>query len=258
MNGFLYVDKPAGWTSFDVVAKIRGVVRGIIRKQHETRGYCHTEQGKTVDGHRCRCKVKVGHTGTLDPAATGLLIICIGKYTKKVPELIKQDKTYDVELTLGKESTTADKEGEITESKLGNALKQPRGNDVNEALKAFVGTIQQTPPIFSAIKVDGKRAYDLARKGKEIKLEPRTVNIRSITGASYDYPLVRFTTRVGSGTYIRSLAVDIGIQLQTGAYMSELRRTSIGDIDLDQAVSITDITEEYLHQSLSRLNLDSD
>ncbi len=264
MNGLLYIDKQAGWTSFDVVAKIRGKIRAIVHSGHEKRGYCHIEErgsrlrheDDTANGeqgrHRCRCKVKVGHTGTLDPAATGLLIICVGKYTKKVPELIKQDKTYEVEMILGKESTTADSEGEIADSHLGNSYKQPDSNEINAALKKFVGTIQQTPPIFSAIKIDGKRAYDLARQGKEVKLEPRTVHIRSITDASYQYPIVRFVTRVGSGTYIRSLAVDIGLELRTGAYMSALKRTSIGDVTIDEAVDITDITEEYLQRSLQR------
>lgn len=253
MNGLLYIDKPVGWTSFDVVAKIRGAVRTIVRKTHESRGYCRVEQNgkrlrpETTENFRCKCKVKVGHTGTLDPAATGLLVICVGSYTKKVPELIKQDKSYEVEATLGAVSTTGDIEGEITKK---NPDLQPEVSDIQQTVQSFVGDIQQIPPIFSAIKIDGKRAYDLARKGKEVVMSPRQVHIESISELEYDYPIVRFVTRVGSGTYIRSLVQDIGQSLGTGAYMSALRRTSIGDVSIDQALPISELTEEYLIKHL--------
>jgi tRNA pseudouridine55 synthase len=282
MDGIVLVDKPEDWTSFDVVAKVRGMVRDMTRKNHESRGFCTEMQGSgsasnrasrtsgTVErvaqatdasmrsepisadssavrqDWRCKCRVKVGHTGTLDPAATGLLVLCVGRFTKKVPELIKQDKTYEVELTLGKSSTTGDREGEITAI----SNKIPEMSEVSGVLQEFVGETEQTPPIFSAIKVNGKRAYDLARSGKEVVLQPRKINIHKIEDVSYAYPKVTFTCRVGSGTYIRSLAVDVGSKLGTGAYMSNLRRTSIGDADIAEAYLVTEITPELLQKIL--------
>jgi tRNA pseudouridine55 synthase len=227
MEGLLLVDKPAQWTSFDVVNYVRRMVAQIEDKKPRN--------------------VKVGHTGTLDPAATGLLVLCVGKnYTKKVPELIKQDKTYEVELTLGKSSTTGDKEGEI----LNVNNKQPSIDKINSVISEFVGEIEQTPPIYSAIKINGKRAYDLARAGKEVEMKARKVVIHSINNVTYNYPFVRFETRVGSGTYIRSLAVDIGEKLGTGAYMSNLRRTSIGDDLITNAYPVKDISPEILQKAL--------
>ena len=246
MEGIILVDKPEGWTSFDVVAKIRGMVRGITRKNHEARGYCLEQINKRALPIHCKCKVKVGHTGTLDPAATGLLMLCVGKATKQVPELIKQDKTYEVELTLGQTSTTGDKEGEISEV----SGEVPDSETVTNVISSFVGEIVQIPPIYSAIKIDGKRAYELARAGKEVVMAPRKVTIYFIEQVEYDYPKVLFTTRVGSGTYIRSLSVDIGEKLETGAYMSNLRRTSIGDSSIEQAYAISDINPELLQKIL--------
>lgn len=216
MNGLLLIDKPKGWTSFDVVAKVRGSIRAYNKSQN------------------ILTKTKVGHTGTLDPLATGLLVLAIGSYTKKVPELTKQDKTYRVDITLGARSTTDDAEGEITVV----SAQQPTEQELSDALKSFVGTLQQVPPQFSAIKVGGKRAYVTARQGKTIQLEPRTVHIYQITQLSYDYPVVQCTVHVGSGTYIRSLARDLGDLLGTGAYVSELRRTTVGDYSVQNALLI--------------------
>ncbi len=227
MNGFLYVDKPADWTSFDVVNYVRRMVASIEGKKPK--------------------HVKVGHTGTLDPAATGLLVLCIGRYTKKVPELIKQDKTYEVEIMLGKTSTTGDKEGDITDV----SSMVPNQTDALEVLQSFIGVTEQTPPAFSAIKVNGKRAYDIARSGQEVVLQPRKVTIHSIDSVQYNYPKLSFVTSVGSGTYIRSLAGDIGQKLSTGAYMSDLRRTAIGDVTIDQAYPVSAITEELLKKTLA-------
>lgn len=228
MEGFLFVDKPEGWTSFDVVNYVRKMVANLENKKPKN--------------------VKVGHTGTLDPSATGLLMLCVGKnYTKKVPEYIKQDKTYEVEILLGKNSTTADKEGDI--SFVSN--KKPSFEEINTVLESFIGEIDQVPPIFSAIKIDGKRAYDLARSGKKVEMQSRKVKIYSITDVKYEYPKLSFDTRVGSGTYIRSLAVDIGEKLETGAYMSNLRRTSIGDATIQQALAKSDLTPENLQKILA-------
>lgn len=211
MDGILLVDKPASWTSHDVVAKVRNIL-------------------KAEAGH----KVKVGHTGTLDPAATGLLILVVGSYTKRAGDFSKLDKVYEAELTLGAISSTGDKKGKITEI----SDKQPGLHQIETALSQFKGKIQQTPHKYSAIKVGGKRAYDVARKGGEINLEPREVTIHEITDVKYDYPKLKFTTKVSSGTYIRSLAEDIGESLGSGAFLSALRRISVGSFRVEDAQSL--------------------
>lgn len=224
MDGLLLIDKPSGWTSFDVVAKVRGTIKktGVA-------------------------KPKVGHTGTLDPLATGLLVLTLGTYCKRAGEFSKLDKTYEVEMKLGQTSTTDDGEGEITKT----SDKQPTEDEVRAAVSSFVGEIKQTPPAFSAIKINGKRAYKLAREGKEVIIEPRTVTITSIENLNYDYPLVTFTATVSSGTYIRSLARDIGEELGTGAYMSSLRRTSIGKFRLEDAMQVADLSDDSLASTLT-------
>lgn len=261
LNGLLLIDKPQGWTSFDVVAK----VRGILRKQQKDLRSQISDLREVSRIQDPRSKIKVGHTGTLDPMATGLLVIAIGKYTKKVPELTKQDKTYVAEVTLGKTSTTDDAEGALLDyrsqisdlrvvsevSKIQDpSSKIPTGEEVAEALQAFIGTIQQVPPQFSAIKVAGQRSYAVARKGGEVKLEPRTVTIYDITGIAYNYPKLTFTTKVGSGTYIRSLARDLGEQLGTGAYLSALRRTSVGNFSINTACSVDKLDYDTIEKNI--------
>lgn len=211
MEDILLIDKPRDWTSFDVVAKVRSSLR--------------KETGQ---------KVKVGHAGTLDPLATGLLIVLVGKATKQQYEFMKKDKIYEVELKLGETSTTADEEGE----KFNISDKKPSQDEIQAVVASFIGRIEQIPPAFSAIKVNGQRAYKLARAGKEVKLEPRKVTIRSITDVSYSYPVLKFTAEVSSGTYVRSLVTDIGDALKTGAYMTNLRRTQIGEFSLKDAKNI--------------------
>ena len=210
MDEVLLIDKPKDWTSFDVVGKIRSQLR--------------TQTGQ---------KVKVGHAGTLDPLATGLLIVLIGKATKRQDSFMKQDKVYEVSMKLGQTSTTADAEGEKTD--ISDA--RPTVAVVQTAVGRFVGTISQVPPAYSAIKVNGQRAYKLARAGKEVAIEPRTVTIYEIIDLQYNYPQITFTTKVSSGTYIRSLVTDIGDVLGTGAYMSDLRRTAIGEHTVQNAVA---------------------
>ncbi len=214
-DGILLIDKPAKWTAHDVVAKIRGILT--------------KEAGR---------KVKVGHTGTLDPLATGLMIIVAGSYCKQAEQFSKLDKTYEVTMKLGQTSTTGDEEGEKT---VINTHK-PAISEINIALEQFTGEIMQTPPIYSAIKVDGQRAYKLAREGKEVKLEPRKVTIYGIELINYAYPMVKFTTKVSSGTYIRSLVEDIGQKLGTGAYMSDLNRTTVGQYKIEESIKVTDVT----------------
>ncbi len=214
MDGLLLIDKPKDWTSFDVVAKLRGLIRQQTGQK----------------------RVKVGHTGTLDPQATGLLVVVIGSYTKKVPELSKADKTYEVVMQLGSTSTTGDIEGDKTF--ISDAV--PSEQDVLNTLSGNIGVISQTPPAYSAIKVNGQRAYKLARAGREVKIEPRKVEIFDIANVEYRYPVVRFSATVSSGTYIRSLVEDIGQQLQTGAFLADLRRTRVGEMKINDAKQITD------------------
>jgi tRNA pseudouridine55 synthase len=225
MNGILLFDKPAGWTSFDVVGK----VRRIITK----------DPSLNVTGRK---RFPVGHTGTLDPLATGLLVLLVGTYTKKASALTKLDKTYEVTMRLGQVSTTGDDEGD----KKDISTRQPSETEIVAALNRFVGDSLQTPPAFSAIKINGQRAYKLARAGKAPVLEARPIHIDAISLVTYAYPEVRFTTDVSSGTYIRSLVEDIGNELQTGAYMSALRRTRIGSFTIADAGNVASLTAEDL------------
>lgn len=228
MNGILLVDKPAGWTSFDVVNKVRRIASASP---------LNTSNKK---------RFPVGHTGTLDPLATGLLVLMLGTYTKKVPEYTKLDKVYEVTMRLGQTSTTGDEEGEKTSV----SDRQPTEQEVKAALQAFVGDIMQTPPIYSAIKINGQRAYDLARKGKAPEMTPRPAKIYSIEFTGYTYPDVTFTTKVSSGTYIRSLVEDIGKQLDTGAYMPALRRTEVGSFRLADAIIVEQLSVQTINQAL--------
>lgn len=236
MDGILLIDKPVGWTSFDVVARIRGQIRASQKSQVESQKATNQNPSTPLP------KIKVGHTGTLDPLATGLLVIVVGSYCKRAAEFSGLDKVYEVTMKLGVTSTTGDEEGQKTAV----SSKQPAESELQAALQKFVGDIMQTPPIYSAIKVDGQRAYKLAREGKEVKLEPRPVKIYNITDISYDYPNVKFTCKVSSGTYIRSLVQDVGHELDVGAYMSNLRRTEVGIFKLEDAQVIKSLNLEKL------------
>lgn len=206
MEQIIFVDKPSGMTSFGAVARVRRIL-------------------SQEAGH----KVKVGHTGTLDPFATGLLILLAGKATKKAPELTKLDKVYEATIRLGATSSTGDPEGEIV---VNNTTVDFTRDQIEAALQQFVGEIEQTPPAFSAIKVNGQRAYKLARAGKEVEIPTRKVTIYSLDIVDYSAPFLKICTHVSSGTYIRTLAEDIGKTLGCGAYCTELRRTKIADYDL--------------------------
>lgn len=208
-DGILLIDKPAQMTSFGVVARVRRVLS--------------EQQGK---------KVKVGHTGTLDPFATGLMIIVVGKECKNAGMYSKLDKVYEAKIRFGQSSTTGDPEGEITNI----SDKIPDINDIQAALKKFTGEIKQRPPIYSAIKINGQRAYKLARDGKTVEIPERQVTVFSLDLLDYSYPYLKIRTHVSSGTYIRTLAEDIGRELGVGAYCIGLRRTSISDFNIDQAV----------------------
>jgi tRNA pseudouridine55 synthase len=231
MQGMLLIDKPSGWTSFDVVGKVRRMA---------------TEAGLNTTGKK---RFPVGHTGTLDPEATGLLVLLLGDATKKAPALTKMDKTYEVIMRLGQTSTTGDEEGE----KAQGSNRRPDEDEVLSALQRFEGDIMQTPPIYSAIKINGQRAYKLARAGKAPQMEPRRVRIAHIELQSYDYPDVRFVAAVSSGTYIRSLVEDIGALLGTGAYMAALRRTRVGPYRLEAACTMEELSASRLPQLLQNV-----
>lgn len=212
-DGIILIDKPAGMTSFGVVARVR-------RRLSE-------ELGK---------KAKVGHTGTLDPFATGLMIIVTGKECKNAEKYSKLDKVYEATIRLGETSSTGDPEGEITEV----SDRQPSREEIQAALEKFKGEIQQRPPIYSAIKINGERAYKLARKGEQVEIPLRTITIHSLELVDYSYPEVKIRTHVSSGTYIRTLAEDIGGVLETGAYCTQLRRTAISSWDITEAKRLAD------------------
>lgn len=212
-DGIVLIDKPANMTSFGVVARIRRVLSQQIDK-----------------------KAKVGHTGTLDPFATGLMILVTGKECKNAGEYSKLDKVYEATFCLGKTSTTGDPEGELTEV----STSQPTAGQIEAAMAKFTGVIKQRPPVFSAIKIDGVRAYKLARDGKAVEIPERAVKVYSLDLVNYEYPLLQVRAHVSSGTYIRSLGADIGSYLGTGAYCTELRRISIGQWSIEAAKQLAD------------------
>ena len=214
MDDIVLIDKPTGMTSFGVVVRVRRVL---------------TEQAGR--------KVKVGHTGTLDPFATGLMILVTGKKCREAEHYTKLDKWYEAQIVLGQTSSTGDPEGELTAV----SDRRPTEAEIGAVLERFTGEIQQTPPVFSAIKIDGQRAYKLARQGKEVNMPSRTVTIYSLELISYEYPHVNIRTHVSSGTYIRTLAQDIGEALGTGAYCRELRRTKIAEYDIADAKTLADL-----------------
>lgn len=213
MDEILLIDKPLGMTSFGVVARLRRV----LSKQ----------EGK---------KVKVGHTGTLDPFATGLMIIVTGRMCRRAMEFTKLDKWYEAEIILGTESTTGDPEGELSRI----SGKKPDEGEIRQVLQKFTGKIEQTPPAFSAVKVNGRRAYQLARAGKKVDIPKRTITIYTLELIGYDYPVLKLRTHVSSGTYVRSLVADIGKELKTGAYCQNLRRIKIADYDVKNARVLAD------------------
>jgi tRNA pseudouridine55 synthase len=210
----ILIDKPAGMTSFGVVARVRRVL-----------------------SQRAGKKVKVGHTGTLDPFATGLMLVVTGKECKNAGRYTKLDKVYEATFRLGQVSTTGDPEGDLTDI----SNKVPTRDEIDAVLVQFRGDISQRPPIFSAIKINGQRAYKLARNGEEVEIPLRQVTVYSLELVDYTYPLLKIRTHVSSGTYIRSLAADIGTALGTGAYCTTLRRISVGEWQIDAAMQLSDL-----------------
>lgn len=223
----LLVDKPAGMSSFGVVARVR-------RKLSDNAGYVEIK-GKDGTVRQKRKKVKVGHTGTLDPFATGLLILLVGKGTKRANEFLKLDKEYVATVRLGANSTTGDPEGEITEQE---NSENPNKVAVEKCVEKMVGENWQTVPAFSAVKINGRRAYKLAREGKQVEMPRRKVKIYEIEVLEYAWPVLKIRCKVSSGTYIRALAEDIGKALGTGAYLTALRRTQVGKYRVEDAMRL--------------------
>lgn len=226
LEGHIFLlDKPLDWTSFQAVNKMKYKLK--------------SEFGLPK-------KIKIGHAGTLDPKATGLLIVCTGKFTKKIPEIQDAPKEYWTEIKIGVQTESYDTEKpEILQHDISHITE----TNVKEALEKFLGEIEQKPPIFSAIKIDGKRAYDMARAGQEVEMKSRKTTINYIKDIEINFPLVSFTVGCSKGTYIRSLAHDIGQELKVGAYLTQLRRTKIGDYRIEEATS--DFLEnEYKFENL--------
>jgi len=206
----LLIDKKLDWTSFDVVKKIRNITKSK----------------------------KVGHAGTLDPLASGLLIICTGKHTKKINEFLNLDKTYTGKFVLGSKTPSHDLETEISETKPLTGVNEKK---IKEVANSFLGIQLQRPPKYSAVKVNGKRAYELARKDQKVIIEEKEVKINSFEILEIKLPIISFSISCSKGTYIRSLARDLGLKLGCGAYLSELRRTQIGNFNVDHASTIEEL-----------------
>ncbi|MCH2021933.1 MAG: tRNA pseudouridine(55) synthase TruB [Saprospiraceae bacterium] len=219
----LLVDKPLEWTSFDVVNKIRYALKKALGIK----------------------KIKVGHAGTLDPLATGLLIICTGKFTKKINTYQGMYKVYDGTIKIGAKTPSYDAETEVEQT---FPIDHITESILYDNLKHFTGTIEQLPPIFSAIKVDGQPLYKKARKGEKVKVSARTVTIHDFVITKINLPYIDFLIKCSKGTYIRSLAHDFGEKLNNGAYLTKLRRTYIGEHSLDNAWNLDELIA-YIHDS---------
>lgn len=212
-GGYLLIDKPLEWTSFDVVKKLRNV---------------------------CRIK-KIGHAGTLDPLATGLLILCYGNYTKKIEGIQAQEKEYTGTFKVGETTPSFDLETEVDAR---FETSHINAELIEKTRKNFLGEITQVPPVHSAVKVNGKRAYEHARKGEDIKLKSRQVNVYNFELDQKDFPTLHFVLNCSKGTYVRSLARDFGKEVNSGAYLTRLRRTKIGEFSVDNAAQIADLKDK--------------
>lgn len=206
----LSVNKPLHWTSFDVVKKVRNILQ--IKK--------------------------IGHAGTLDPLASGLLILCTGKYTKKIDEIQAREKEYTGHFTIGQTTPSFDLETEVDQTCDYLHLTEA---EIREAAASFIGQIEQVPPLFSAVKINGERAYALARRGEEAEIKAKSIHIKTFEITGIELPLVHFKVVCSKGTYIRSLARDLGIKLGCGAHLSKLIRTRIGEFNVNQALTIEEI-----------------
>ncbi|MBQ8529693.1 MAG: tRNA pseudouridine(55) synthase TruB [Parabacteroides sp.] len=221
----LYFNKPLTWTSFDLVNKFRYKLSRKLKVK----------------------KIKVGHAGTLDPLATGVMIVCTGKATKRIDEFQYQTKEYVATLKLGETTPSFDLEKEVDAVYPTEHITR---DAVEKVLQSFVGTIQQVPPVFSACKIEGKRAYELARKGEEVELKSKTLVIDEIELLECNLPIIKIRVVCSKGTYIRALARDIGVALESGAHLTALERTRIGEITLDKCMSPEDI-DTFLEEHIT-------
>ena len=217
-GGTILINKPLTWTSFDVVKKIRN----LLRSHYQVK------------------KIKVGHAGTLDPLATGLLVVCTGKFTKRINEFQGQEKEYAGTITLGGTTPSFDLETEIDQTYPTEHLTEKQ---IRDACAQFTGKITQVPPVFSALKQDGKRLYELARKGEAVEVKSREVTIHEFEITRIELPEVDFRVSCSKGTYIRSLANDFGKALNSGGHLTALCRTRIGDFQLKEAFDIETLND---------------
>lgn len=220
------VDKPLGWTSFDAVKRLRGSIQKRLRVK----------------------KFKVGHAGTLDPLATGVLLVCTGRATRRIEELQSGEKEYIASVELGATTPSFDLETEIDAT---YPIDHINCDLVSKVLKSFEGEIMQVPPVFSAVKVDGKRAYKYARNGKELELKAKPVKIREIEFISLEGNILKFRVVCGKGTYIRALARDLGQKLKSGAHLKELRRTRVGNIRIEDCLKINEAVDKISNVELT-------
>ena len=219
MQGMLIFDTPRGWSSMQAVSRVRRAAGGT----------------------------KTGHAGTLDPLATGVLLCCLGKATKQIDRFMGMTKVYETGVDLTGFTTTDDREGELTRVEV---VTPPTREQIEAALTKFIGNVEQRPPNFSAIHVDGQRAYKLARAGKPVEIKSRVIRIDVIEVMAYEWPIVKLRVTCGKGTYIRSLARDLGVALGTGGHLSELRRTAIGPYVIEKAINA-----ERLKQPITQADL---
>ena len=222
----LLIDKPLTWTSFQAV----NALKWAIRRKFELK------------------KIKIGHAGTLDPLATGLLLVCTGKFTKRIIELQGQVKEYTGTITLGATTPSYDLETEVDNTYPTEHITEEL---IHQATEQFIGEIQQFPPVFSALKKDGKRLYEYAREGKEVEIQSRSVEIHNFEITNIEMPIITFRVVCSKGTYIRSLANDFGKALDSGGHLSSLRRTKIGDFNVDNAVTPLDFQDALLPDRLN-------
>ncbi|MEM6504508.1 MAG: tRNA pseudouridine(55) synthase TruB [Planctomycetota bacterium] len=226
LSGLLVIDKPLGWSSMTVCRKVRSAAGGRVKGPN---------------------KLKVGHAGTLDPLATGVLVVCIGKATRHVEQVMGQGKVYEAAIDLS--AFTASDDGEMPREEV-QVDRLPTDGQIDAALVQQTGLIEQVPPNFSAVHIDGQRAYKAARQGEPLDLKPRQVRIDAIERLAYDWPVLRLRIACGKGTYIRSIARDLGRLLHTGGHLTALRRTAVGGYTVDQAFPVDDLEKGLTQQDL--------
>ncbi|MEM9108469.1 MAG: tRNA pseudouridine(55) synthase TruB [Planctomycetota bacterium] len=224
--GLLVIDKPLGWSSMTVCREVRGAAGGRVKGPN---------------------KLKVGHAGTLDPLATGVLVVCVGKATRRVDQIMGQGKVYEATIDLSAFTASDDAETPREEVQVDHP---PTVEQIDAALTQQTGLIEQVPPNFSAVHVDGQRAYKAARQGESLDLKPRQVRIDAIERLAYDWPVLQLRIACGKGTYIRSIARDLGQLLYTGGHLTALRRTAVGGYTVDQAFPVESLADGLTQQDL--------